>query len=165
MAADIFLDRDGTLIENTGYISRIEDIKIMSGVIAGLKLFLENGYRLHLISNQSGIARGKFTAQEFADIQGKLVNILAAEGIHFTSMNFCFHGPEAECDCRKPKTGMFDTVSKEFEVLKHRAVMLGDSEVDEKAAYNFNIAFWRVGVGHMDFLIAAREVVKSIGKF
>lgn len=165
MAIDIFLDRDGTLIEDTGYISKIEDIKIMNGVIDGLKLFMENGYRLHLISNQSGIARGKFTLSEFTEVQGELVRRLALQGIHFTSENFCFHAPELKCKCRKPGTGMFELVNKKFKVFHRNSAMIGDSEVDEKAASNFRIAFWRVGVGQLDFLVAAREVIKSIEKY
>jgi D-glycero-D-manno-heptose 1,7-bisphosphate phosphatase len=164
MSIDIFLDRDGTLIEDTGYISKIEDIKMMNGVIDGLKLFMENGYRLHLVSNQSGIVRGKCTPREFAEVQSELVRRLALEGIHFTSVNFCFHAPEDRCECRKPEIGMFEMVSKKFKVFHRSAAMIGDSEVDEKAASNFKIAFWRVGAGYLDFLIAAREVIKSIEK-
>lgn len=164
MTIDIFLDRDGTLIADTGYISKIEDIKIMSGVIDGLRLFMENGYRLHMISNQSGIARGKFTRREFANVQNELIRQLNLEGIYFSSMNFCFHAPEDQCDCRKPATGMLEAVSKKFKISPQRAALLGDSDVDEKAASNFKIAFWRVGVGYMDFLVAAREVIKSIEK-
>jgi D-glycero-D-manno-heptose 1,7-bisphosphate phosphatase len=164
MTIAIFLDRDGTLIRDTGYISSPQDIRILEGVIIGLKLFIARGYELHVVSNQSGVPRKKITRSEFIDVESHISELFLQHEIAFDSLNYCFHLPWEGCKCRKPDVGLFETVSLEFNLNRNSSVMIGNSEVDRIAAENFGIAFWEVGVDKQSFLQVAWEVIDYFEK-
>ena len=160
MIIDIFLDRDGTLIKDPGYISSRDDVEVINGVIRGLKLFKSKGYRLHIVSNQSGVPRGKISALDFIAVESYVNKLFFEQGLEFDSFNYCFHLPTDGCNCRKPKIGLFQKVSQEYGIEKVNSVMLGNSDVDEAAAKNFGIPFWKVGESEGNFFETAREVVR-----
>ena len=163
MPFDIFLDRDGTLIKDTGYISSIVDVEVMDGVFEGLKLFKSKNYRLHIISNQSGVPRGKILPQAFSDVEKHFYKVFFLQNIEFDSVSYCFHLPTENCECRKPKIGLFEKISNEYQIEKRASAMLGNSEVDKSAAQNFRIPFWKVEESGIDFYQTAREVVSYFG--
>ena len=160
MPFDIFLDRDGTLIRDTGYISKSSDVEVLDGVFQGLKLFKEKGYRLHIVSNQSGVPRGKISMLEFKEVESFIDESFKVEDICFDSHNYCFHLPADECKCRKPKIALLEQVSEKYEINKQNSVMLGNSDVDSEAAKSFGIPFWNVGLAKNNFNEIAREVVE-----
>lgn len=160
MPFDIFLDRDGTLIRDTGYISKSSDVEVLVGVFQGLELFKEKGYRLHIVSNQSGVPRGKISMLEFKEVESYINEAFKAENIFFDSHNYCFHLPSEGCMCRKPKSGLFEQVSEKYEIDKPKSVMLGNSDGDLEAAKCFGIPFWKVGTAKKNFYQIAREVVE-----
>ncbi len=160
MPFDVFLDRDGTLIRDTGYISKCSDVEILVGVFQGLRLFREKGYRLHIVSNQSGVPRGKTSMLEFQEVESFVNETFRTKDITFDSHNYCFHLPADGCKCRKPKPGLLEQVSKKYEIEKPKSVMLGNSDVDLEAAKCFGIRFWKIGTDKNDFYQAAREVVE-----
>lgn len=144
MSVSIFLDRDGTLIEDVGYLSSPDDIRVLPGVIEGLQLFTKNKYQLHLVSNQSGLARGKFSKADFEQVEQRFYAVFLENGIQFCTAHYCFHSPEENCACRKPKSGMLEKVA-EIEVIdKNRSAMVGNSESDRGAAAAFGIPYWDV---------------------
>lgn len=159
MSFDVFLDRDGTLIKDTGYISKKIDVEVIPGVVRGLKRFKAKGYRLHIVSNQSGIPRGKISEREFREVEIQVKNLFELENIFFDSLNYCFHLPTAGCICRKPNVGLFTKVSEKYQLDKSKCAMLGNSEVDLHAALNFGIPFWKVGITNGDFDFNAQKVV------
>ena len=159
MSVDIFLDRDGTLIRDTGYISKIDDVEVLPGVVLGLKLFKDNGYRLHIISNQSGVPRGKISEQDFKEVESYVNKQFKREDIVFDSLSYCFHLPTDGCECRKPNYGLLKKVSEKYTSEKSKSAMLGNSEVDMQTAKGFGIPFWRVGVTENNFYLIARKVV------
>ena len=159
MSFDVFLDRDGTLIKDTGYISKISDVEVLPGVVLGLKRFMAKGYRLHIVSNQSGVPRGKISEREFKEVEIYVNNLFELENIFFDSLNYCFHLPTASCDCRKPDFGLFTKVSEKYQLDKSKSAMLGNSEVDLQAAISFGIPFWKVGITVGDFDFTAQKVV------
>lgn len=159
MSFDVFLDRDGTLIRDTGYISKISDVEVLPGVVRGLKRFKAKGYRLHIVSNQSGIPRGKVSEREFKEVEIHVNKLFQLENIFFDSLNYCFHLPTAGCACRKPNFGLFTKVSEKYQLDKSRSAMLGNSDVDLQAALNFGIPFWKVGITDDDFDFTAQKVV------
>lgn len=159
MSYDVFLDRDGTLIRDTGYISKISDVEVLPGVVLGLKRFREKGYRLHIVSNQSGVPRDKISEREFKAVEAHVNNLFELENIFFDSLNYCLHLPTAGCNCRKPNIGLLVKVSEKYQIDKSKSAMVGNSEVDLQAAKNFGIPFWKVGITEDDFDFTAQKVV------
>jgi D-glycero-D-manno-heptose 1,7-bisphosphate phosphatase len=133
-----FFDRDGTLITHVPYLARIDDIKLIKRA-AELCLFLQNkGYKLFVITNQSGIGRGFFDEAFVQESHQVLDAHLKKQGVIFTKFYYCpHHPPEArleaykvECACRKPGVGMLQAAQKEFGVDLQRSLMFGDQQCD-----------------------------------
>ena len=159
MSVHIFLDRDGTLIEDTGYISDPSKVLVLSGVVEGLTLLKSRGFYLHIVSNQSGVARAKISMDQFRAVETKVKQDFLENEIEFNSVNYCFHLHEDECECRKPATGLIRRVVEENSIHKSECGMIGNSLADEGAARNFGIPFWYVREQKGAFYKIAREVV------
>src|SRR3712207_3425501 len=109
----VFLDKDGTLIENVPYNVDPNQIKLSPGAIEGLLSLQEAGYKLIVITNQSGVAHGYFQESALLAVEARLHQLLAAEGIHLAGFYYCPHHPGGvvpefaiACDCRKPAPGL-----------------------------------------------------------
>ena len=160
MNVHIFLDRDGTIIKDTGYISDPNKVVVLNGVMEGLALLKSRGFYLHIVSNQSGIPRGKISSDNFISVESQVKKIFLENGIEFDSVNYCFHLPSDNCACRKPSPGLIAKVVEELKIHKSHCGMIGNSKVDEGAAKNFGIRFWCTAEDGMNFFDIAREVVK-----
>jgi D-glycero-D-manno-heptose 1,7-bisphosphate phosphatase len=134
MSRFVFLDRDGTLVRDLGYTHRIEDYELLPGVVSGLRRILDTGYRLAVITNQSGIGRGYFSAEQYARFQAHLTSDLARQGIPIEASYFCPHRPEAECECRKPSPALLHRARRELGADLARSWVIGDGEVDVELA-------------------------------
>lgn len=141
---DLFLDRDGTLIEDPGYINSSECVKFLDGVLDSLQEFRRNNYRLHLVSNQSSVGRKIISEAQFLQIEDRFKTILLQNSIAFDTLNYCFHTPIDKCICRKPKIGMFLKVESQFPIEKNLCGMIGNSNSDQEAASNYGIAYWNI---------------------
>jgi D-glycero-D-manno-heptose 1,7-bisphosphate phosphatase len=130
----VFLDRDGTLVRDLGYTHRVEDYELLPGVVEGLRRLLDAGYRLAVITNQSGIGRGYYSAEQYAAFQAHLVADLAGRGIPIEASYCCPHRPEAECDCRKPRTALLERARDELGADLARSWVIGDSACDVELA-------------------------------
>lgn len=133
----VFLDRDGTLNIDYGYVHKIDDFHFIEGSIEALKKLKEMGYLLVLVTNQSGIARGYFTEQEFLQVTEWMDWSLADRGVDLDGIYYCPHHPEAklaefkqDCDCRKPKSGMLLQAIEELNIDPARSIMIGDKVED-----------------------------------
>ena len=133
----VFLDRDGTLNIDYGYVHKIDDFHFIEGSIEALKKLKEMGYLLVLVTNQSGIARGYFTEQEFLQLTEWMDWSLADRGVDLDGIYYCPHHPEAklaefkqDCDCRKPKSGMLLQAIEELNIDPARSIMIGDKIED-----------------------------------
>jgi D,D-heptose 1,7-bisphosphate phosphatase len=110
----VFLDRDGTINREVDFLCRPQDVRLLPGVAAGLKLLKNAGFMLVVVSNQSGLARGRFSEADLAAVQLQLKRLLAAEGAALDGAYFCPHHPQEgvvadlvkTCACRKPKPGL-----------------------------------------------------------
>ena len=160
MTKAIFLDRDGTLIKDFGYISSKNQIEILDGVLNGLELFKKRNYDLHVVSNQSGIARGLITFEEFREVDFEFKKLFASQKVKFNSVSYCLHGPENKCICRKPNTGMLNEIVKNFCYVKKNIAMIGNSDVDKGAAQNFGVLYSEVSEERKDFLEKALKLVQ-----
>jgi len=134
MSRFVFLDRDGTLVRDLGYTHRIEDYELLPGVAAGLRRILDAGYRLAVITNQSGIGRGYYSAEQYAAFQAHLANDLTRQGVPIEASYFCPHHPEAECECRKPRPALLHRAEQELGADLARSWVIGDSTVDVELA-------------------------------
>ncbi len=133
----IFLDRDGTLNRDTGYVHRVEDLQLLDGVVAGLQQMKTLGFQLFITTNQSGIARGYFTEAEMHAFNRALIEILAAQGVTIAGIYFCpFHPTEGvgeyrrESPLRKPACGMIKQAAAEHELDLRRSFAIGDKKSD-----------------------------------
>lgn len=129
----IFLDRDGTLMENVPFLDDLEKVKLLPGV-ENLKKLQDIGYKLVIITNQQGIGLGYFPKEDFYEVNSRLFSLLSAHGLKISKVYYCPHSEADECDCRKPRTGMFKRAKKEMNVDFSKSYMIGDRGTDMKAA-------------------------------
>ena len=126
----ILLDRDGTLNVERHYLSDPDQLELYPGVPAALKRLRDLGYGLAVVTNQSGIARGYFTLDTLERIHQRLRDLLAAEGASVDGIYSCPHGPDEDCDCRKPLPGMARQAQAEFGFDPKQAIVIGDKKAD-----------------------------------
>ncbi len=123
------MDRDGTINKDIGYAYRPEDFQILDGVREGLRMLQAAGYLLIIITNQSGIARGYYTETDYDMLEKYIERLFQAEEIHITKTYHCPHLGE-ECNCRKPKTGLFYQAAEEFDIDFSKSYAIGDKPRD-----------------------------------
>jgi D-glycero-D-manno-heptose 1,7-bisphosphate phosphatase len=123
MKGIVFLDRDGTLIEEVGYLRDPAGVRILPGVVGALRRMTARGFLLAVISNQAGLARGKFTRAEMESVHRSFVAAFGKEGVRFDAVEYCPHHPEGvvpelrkACACRKPGTGLAETIVRRLAV-------------------------------------------------
>lgn len=129
----IFLDRDGTLIEDVGYLSRIEQIKLLPGAAQAVRQFNQSGRRVILVTNQSGVARGLFPESRIHEVHAHLQMLLHQQSARIDACYYCPHGPDDACCCRKPKPGMLFRAAREQGIDLARSWMIGDKPSDVEA--------------------------------
>ena len=135
----VFIDRDGVINKEKGYIYKIEDFEFIDGVFTSFKYLKNKGFNLIIVTNQSGINRGYYNEEDFNIINDWMLDKFKANSIHILDVLYCPHKPEDNCICRKPKTGMFDKAHDKYQIDKNNSWMIGDKESDIKAALNFGI--------------------------
>lgn len=126
----VFLDRDGTIARDVPYCSRPEDFELLPGVAEGIRLLNEHDFKVVIITNQSGIARGYFTEQMLAKIHKKMQKELAEHGAHVDAIYYCPHHPDDKCECRKPKPKMVLQAAIDLDIDLSQSYVIGDSEID-----------------------------------
>jgi D-glycero-D-manno-heptose 1,7-bisphosphate phosphatase len=142
----VFIDRDGVINKDHGYISKVDDFEYIEGVFEACRAFKKMGYLLVLVTNQSGIARGYFTEDEFLTLTEWMDWNFADEGVELDGIYYCPHHPEQgndiyrqDCACRKPKAGMFLAAADFLKIDLSRSVMIGDKGSDMQAAITAGI--------------------------
>ena len=130
----VFLDRDGTLNEDPGYLGSAADLKLLPGVGAALARLKAAGARLVVVTNQSGVARGLFTLKDLEAIHARLEGLLERDDAALDAIYFCPHHPDDRCRCRKPARGMVDRAVAELQVDLRRSYLVGDHAKDIQLA-------------------------------
>lgn len=146
----VILDRDGVInINGSGYISSLQQFKLIPGSINAIVNMCKLGYKIAVCTNQSGIARGFLTIEELLKINEYLVDVVKNSGGRIEIIEFCPHHPDDNCECRKPKTLMLEKIAHFCEVSDISSVyMVGDSYTDILAIKNFGGIPVLVKTGH-----------------
>jgi histidinol-phosphate phosphatase family protein len=130
----VFLDRDGTLLEDGGYTHRIEDYRLLPGVAEALASLARAGFHLAIVTNQSGIGRGYYTAEDFERFHSRLLADLAARGVAIEASYVCPHRPDEGCACRKPAPGLLERARDELGADLAASWVVGDHATDVELA-------------------------------
>lgn len=164
----VFIDRDGTLNVEKNYVYRPEDFELIPRTAEALRLLRHYGYTLIVVSNQSGVARGFYTLNDVQSLENHIREILAKEHASVDAFFYCPHHPEGkvpaysvDCDCRKPKTGLFDRANAQFPADLSHSWMIGDSLRDIEFGINAGLrpVLVRTGYGaETEKVIAERKI-------
>ena len=133
--AMLFLDRDGTLMEDVGYPKDPADVRLLPGAADAVRELVGLGYVPAVVSNQSGIARGLVTPEQAAAVHRRFVELFEEASGERLPAYYCPHGPDDGCDCRKPKTGLLRTAAVDLEMVGKPGAMVGDKYSDMEAAH------------------------------
>lgn len=159
MRPALFLDRDGTLIVDTGYPRDPDAVVLLDGAAAALRA-LPAEVALVIVSNQSGLARGLITPAEAAAVAARVEERFAAEGVRFAGVYTCPHGPDDSCRCRKPEPGMLLDAAAELGLDLARSIIVGDKPSDLEAGAR---AGCRGGVRFEGWPATARRIASLLG--
>jgi len=142
----VFLDRDGVINIDTGYVSHSDDFEFIDGVIEACQKIKEKGYQLVVITNQSGIARGYFSEDEFMTLTEWMDWSMADKGVELDGIYYCPHHPDKgigeykqACDCRKPQPGMINSAAEFLKLDLSQSYLVGDKVSDIQAGKNAGI--------------------------
>lgn len=134
--SNIFLDRDGTIIQDTHYLCDPDKIVFIPGAIEAMREMNQSGLNIFLVTNQSGIGRGFLSSEQYHLVQERLASMLCHQGIELTDSLFCPHKPGDKCSCRKPDPGMWTRLSETHGLSPEESVIVGDKESDILFGYN-----------------------------
>jgi D-glycero-D-manno-heptose 1,7-bisphosphate phosphatase len=151
----VLLDRDGTVCEEVGYVDHVSRIRLLPGSADAIRRVREAGFKVVVVTNQAGVARGFFTEELVQEAHHRLRELLAAEGASVDAIYYCPHHPDAgdppyrkDCDCRKPRPGMLLRARDEIGIDPARSYVVGDSMRDIEAGRRFGAATILVLTGY-----------------
>ena len=130
----IFLDRDGVINKEKRYVFKIKDFEFISGVFNACQYFNRLGYEIIIVTNQSGISRDYYSETDYKIITDWMVDQFKNNQINILDVFHCPHAPESNCNCRKPKPGMFTLAKNKYNINMEKSWIIGDSETDIQAA-------------------------------
>src|SRR4051812_22426234 len=139
MHAAVFLDRDGTLIVDKDYLSRPEEVVIFAGVGAALKQLQDAGFKLFIISNQSGVGRGYFTLADVEQVNRHICDEFAREGVHFEKIYVAPEAPDQPSRGRKPSPQFLFDARDEFGIELSQSYVIGDKLIDLECGWNAGV--------------------------
>ena len=142
----LFLDRDGIINVDHGYVHKAEDFEFLEGIFELCQRAMEKGYQIFVITNQAGIARGYYDIATFEILSNWMVNEFNKHKVTITKVSFCPHHPTKginnfvmPCECRKPEPGMINQAQKEYGITLADSIFIGDKVSDMQAANNAGI--------------------------
>lgn len=144
----VFLDRDGTLVKEVGYLADPGDLEILPGVGEALRGLRTGGYALVVVSNQSGVGRGFFGLGRVHEAMARLRTGLRGQGVELDGVYFCPHRPDAGCACRKPGTALLSLAAADLHLSLRDSVMVGDKLLDVETAHRAGAAGILVRTGY-----------------
>ncbi|MBA6223057.1 D-glycero-beta-D-manno-heptose 1,7-bisphosphate 7-phosphatase [Colwellia sp. MB02u-18] len=170
MKKALFLDRDGIINIDHGYVHKIEDFEFIDGIFELCRLAIAKGYQIFVITNQAGIARGYYDQATFEALSQWMVNAFAEQAITIAKVYYCPHHPTKgvnefvmSCNCRKPEPGMIIQAQQEFSLTLTESVFIGDKVSDMQAASNAGIKC-RILVNSRYTDEASSEQIKGVNR-
>ena len=139
MKKALFLDRDGIINVDHGYVSQIEKFEFVEGIFDLLKCFADAGYLIFVVTNQSGIGRGYYSEDNFTALTEWMIEAFRKRGLKIEKVYYCPHSPEDKCHCRKPQIGMIEQALADYPVDLAHSYMIGDKQSDIDLALNAGI--------------------------
>ncbi len=153
----VFLDRDGTLIVDKGYCSNLKELVLMDGVVEGLRELNKAGYKLIIITNQSGIARGLYSEKDLQHFHEGFIKILSNYSVEIAAIYYCPHlqGGSVKqydklCNCRKPQTGLFYRAAKELDIDFSSSYAIGNEARDCAICYETQCKGFIIGSSNVE---------------
>ena len=137
LAPAVFLDRDGTIIEDRSYVSRADDVRLLPGAAQAIANLNAAQVPVIVVTNQSGIGRGMFTEREYKRVNARMTELLAVAAAHVDATYVCPHDPAFACECRKPGTLLFRRAAEEHAIDLARSRFIGDRWRDVVPALSF----------------------------
>jgi D-glycero-D-manno-heptose 1,7-bisphosphate phosphatase len=152
LRAAVFLDRDGTLVREAGYMGNPDDLELLPGTGAALRTLASAGFPLVVISNQAGVGRGLFDLRRAYEVMARLRSELRAQGVELDAIYLCPHRPDEVCACRKPGTALLSRAAEDLRLRLEDSVMVGDKWIDVVAGQRAGAAsvLVRTGYGRED---------------
>ena len=156
----VFVDRDGTLIEEVNFLSRTEDLKLFPFTSQAIDLLKANGYLVIVVSNQSGVGRGLFEESAVYDIHEHMQFELGGK---LDGLYFCPHLPDSGCECRKPNLGLINAAVSDLDLEIQGSWIIGDKKLDMETGFNAGLSTAMVktgyGTAHSDELSRKPDVI------
>jgi D-glycero-D-manno-heptose 1,7-bisphosphate phosphatase len=151
----VFIDRDGTINEEVGYLNNPDELVLFPFAAEAIKLLNDNGYLAVVVTNQAGVGRGYFTEDKVHLVNERMYEQLAKHKAQIDALYYCPHHTSSkepryaiDCDCRKPKTGMIDQALKDLPIDKNKMYMIGDKKSDIKLGINTGCKTYFVKTGY-----------------
>ena len=141
----VFIDRDGTIMEDCDYCSDPKDVQIFPSVLESLQRLKSRGFKLIVITNQSGIGRGLFTLDQYRAVEAEVLRQLG--NVLIDATYFCPDAPGQHSNCRKPAPGMIVKAARDHQIDLSRSFLVGDKEIDVECAHNAGVRAIRVQTG------------------
>jgi imidazoleglycerol-phosphate dehydratase/histidinol-phosphatase len=159
----LFIDRDGTLIEEPAdqQIDSLKKLRLLPGVIPSLIRLQDAGYSLVMVSNQDGRGTSSFPEESFREPHEFLRRLLESQGIRFEAEFICPHFASDDCECRKPRTGLLKDYLKDHPLDRAASFVIGDRETDLQLASNLGIAGIRIGAGFENWPQVAKRLTEA----
>ncbi|MDD3462260.1 MAG: D-glycero-beta-D-manno-heptose 1,7-bisphosphate 7-phosphatase [Sulfurospirillaceae bacterium] len=162
MKKAIFLDRDGVINVDKSYVYKIGDFEFCDGVFEALSYFQKLGYLLIIATNQSGIARGYYSEEDFLILSQWMKREFLKRGIVISAIYHCPHMPEQNCECRKPKSGMFLQAIADFDIDVSHSWMIGDKQSDIDASMGAGVKNnILLGKSNVNFILDTINLIKE----
>ena len=156
----VFLDRDGTIVVDKHYPSDPDELELLPNALEGIRELRDLGAKLVVVTNQSGVGRGYFPAEALEPMHERLRELLAEGGVALDGIYVCPHAPDDGCDCRKPKTALFEQAADELGLALTESYVLGDKDADVEAGRRIGATPILVG-GDAEDLLAAARLIRS----
>jgi len=135
----IFLDRDGVINKEVNYLFKIDDFHFIDGIFEACQIFNKLGYKIIIITNQSGISRGFYNESDFNILSKWMISEFERHNVKILDIFYCPHSFDSKCGCRKPKPGMFFKAKEKHSINMQNSWMIGDKETDIDAARSSGI--------------------------
>ena len=149
MTPTLFIDRDGTLVEEPAdeQVDRLDKVRLIPGVIAALLRLRSAGYRFVMVTNQDGLGSPSFPEPAFRLVQDFILALFGSQGIEFAAVLICPHRPADNCDCRKPQTRLVEQYLANAPIDRARSAVIGDRATDLELAHNLGLPGVRIALG------------------